>query len=66
MLGASELGLVKTEPLLPKARSGEFDGEPFNEKMKRLTSELSDLFAKSHELEAQIKKNLKAIGFEVK
>ena len=25
MLGASELGLVKTEPLLPKARSGEFD-----------------------------------------
>ena len=44
----------------------EDDGEPFNEKMKRLTSELSDLFAKSHELEAQIKKNLKAIGFEVK
>ena len=43
----------------------EDDGEPFNEKMKRLTSELSDLFAKSHELEAQIKKNLKAIGFEV-
>jgi len=42
------------------------DGEPFDEKMERLTSELSDLFAKSHDLEAQIKKNLKAIGFEVK
>ena len=42
------------------------DGEPFDEKMSRLTGELSELFAKSHELEAQIKKNLKAIGFEVK
>ena len=42
------------------------DGEPFNEKMERLTGELSDLFVKSHELEIAIKKNLKAIGFEVK
>ena len=44
----------------------EDDGEPFEEKMNRLTSELSDLFAKSHDLEAEIKKNLKAIGFELK
>lgn len=44
----------------------EDDGEPFAEKMKRLTSELSDLFAKSRDLESEIKKNLKAIGFEVK
>ena len=43
----------------------EDDGEPFAEKMKRLTSELSDLFEKSHELEEEIRKNLKAIGFEV-
>ena len=42
------------------------DGEPFEDKMKRLTGELSELFAQSHGLEAQIKKNLKAIGFEVK
>ena len=42
------------------------DGEPFEEKMTRLTGELSELFAKSHDLETQIKKNLKAIGFEVK
>lgn len=42
------------------------DGEPFAEKMTRLTTELSGLFAKSHELEAEIRKNLKAIGFEVK
>lgn len=44
----------------------EDDGEPFDEKMKRLTGELSALFEKSHELEIVIKKNLKAIGFEVK
>lgn len=43
----------------------EDDGEPFDEKMERLTSELSELFAKSHALEKEIKKNLKAIGFEV-
>lgn len=42
------------------------DGEPFEDKMKRLTGELSELFAQSHNLEEQIKKNLKAIGFEVK
>src|SRR5574344_151538 len=39
----------------------EEDDEPFDEKMKRLTSELSDLFNQSHELEKQIKKNLGAI-----
>ena len=41
------------------------DGEPFEEKMARLTSELSDLFDKSHELEAEIRKNLGAIGYEL-
>lgn len=41
------------------------DGEPFEAKMTRLTAELSDLFAKSHDLEAAIRKNLSAIGFEV-
>ena len=41
------------------------EGEPFEEKMARLTSELSDLFDKSHELEAEIRKNLGAIGYEV-
>ena len=34
------------------------DSEPFEEKMARLTSELSDMFAKSHELEAEIRKKL--------
>ena len=43
----------------------EDDGEPFEEKMGRLTRELSELFQKSHELEAQIKERLGAIGYEV-
>lgn len=43
----------------------EDDGEPFEEKMGRLTSELSEMFAKSHELEEEIRKKLGAIGYEV-
>ncbi len=43
----------------------EDDGEPFEEKMSRLTSELSELFAKSHEIEAEIKERLGAIGYEL-
>lgn len=38
----------------------------FEDKMKRLTSELSEMFTKSNELQDEIKKNLSAIGFEVK
>ena len=41
----------------------EDDGEPFEEKMGRLTSELSGLFKESHKLEEQIKSNLSKIGF---
>ena len=41
----------------------EDDGEPFDEKMKRLTSELYDLFNKSHELEEEIRRKLEAIGY---
>ena len=43
----------------------EDDGEPFEEKMGRLTSELSDMFAKSHELENEIRRKLGAIGYEI-
>lgn len=43
----------------------EDDGEPFEEKMTRLTSELSDMFEKSHELEDEIRKKLGAIGYEI-
>ena len=43
----------------------EDDGEPFEEKMSRLTSELSEMFAKNHELEKDIRKKLEAIGYEI-
>lgn len=41
------------------------DGEAFEEKMGRLTAELSELFNKSHELEKGIKEKLGAIGYEI-
>ncbi|MFZ3132249.1 MAG: N-6 DNA methylase, partial [Desulfosporosinus sp.] len=43
----------------------EDDGEIFEEKMMRLTSELSEMFIKSHELEDEIKQRLGAIGYEL-
>ena len=43
----------------------EDDGEPFEEKMKRLTKELGGLFEKSHELENEIRRKLGAIGYDV-
>lgn len=41
----------------------EDDGEPFEEKMARLTSEISKCFEESNRLQEQIKKNLEAIGY---
>ena len=41
------------------------DGEPFEEKMGRLTAELSELFARSHELEKEIRQRLGEIGYEI-
>lgn len=43
----------------------EDDGEPFQEKMERLTSELSEMFEKSHQLEEEIRKQLGSIGFKI-
>jgi type I restriction enzyme M protein len=43
----------------------EDDGEPFEEKMTRLTGELSEMFQRSHELEEEIRKRLGAIGYEI-
>jgi type I restriction-modification system DNA methylase subunit len=43
----------------------EEDGEPFEEKMARLTGELSGLFAESHKLEAEIRQKLEAIGYGI-
>lgn len=41
------------------------DTEPFEEKMARLTGELSDLFAQSHALEEEIRQKLGAIGYDI-
>ena len=43
----------------------EDDGEPFEEKMTRLSSELCELFKQSHKLEEEIRKRLGAIGYEI-
>ena len=41
----------------------EDDGEPFEEKMERLTGEIAKCFEESNRLQEQIKKNLEAIGY---
>jgi len=43
----------------------EDDGEPFEEKMTRLTGELSLMFKCSHELEEEIRERLGAIGYDI-
>jgi len=43
----------------------EDDGEPFEEKMVRLTGELAEMFRRSHELEAEIRERLGAIGYDI-
>ncbi|MFR4763838.1 MAG: SAM-dependent methyltransferase [Anaerococcus obesiensis] len=43
----------------------EDDGEPFEEKMERLTKTLSEQFARSRELEDEIRKQLGGIGYEL-
>nr|WP_306174708.1 type I restriction-modification system subunit M [Alteromonas stellipolaris] len=46
------------------AAEQEDDGEPFAEKMARLTSQLKEQFEESNRLEQQIKENLKGLGYE--
>lgn len=60
-----EHGFVLTPGRYVGIEEQEDDGEPFEEKMSRLTSELSDLFDKSHELENEIREKLKGIGYEI-
>ena len=43
----------------------EDDGEPFAEKMARLTSTLKEQFAEGNKLEEKIKKNLAGFGYEL-
>ncbi len=44
----------------------EDDGEPFEEKMARLTNELSGMFEESHRLEQEIKDRLGGIGYAIR
>lgn len=46
------------------AEEQEDDGEPFADKMVRLTGLLKEQFAESERLEAEIKKNLGGLGYE--
>ncbi|GAM14264.1 type I restriction-modification system subunit M [Mesobacillus selenatarsenatis] len=43
----------------------EEDGEPFEEKMQRLTTELAEQLAKSKKLESEIRQALGGIGYEI-
>ncbi len=43
----------------------EGDGELFAEKMARLTAQFKTQFAESSRLEAEIKKNLAGLGYEL-
>ncbi|HBY7535622.1 TPA: SAM-dependent DNA methyltransferase [Klebsiella pneumoniae] len=47
------------------AADEEDDGIPFAEKMATLTDKLSEQFAESAKLEAEIKKNLAGLGYEI-
>lgn len=54
----------KLENKLWSAADVEDDGEPFEEKMARLTATLQEQFAESARLEAIIKKNLAKLGYD--
>ena len=45
------------------AEEVEDDGEPFDAKMKRLVAELESQFAESARLEAEIRANLRGMGY---
>lgn len=47
------------------AEAQEDDGEPFAEKMQRLTAQLKIQFEESAKLEEQIRKNLAGLGYDI-
>ena len=60
----AEHGYVLTPGRYVGAADAENDGEPFDEKMKRLTAELRQQFAESARLEEKVEANLRALGFQ--
>lgn len=57
-------GFVLTPGRYVGAEAVEDDGEPFDEKMKRLTADLRDQMAESRKLDAVIEANMKEFGFD--
>jgi type I restriction enzyme M protein len=57
-------GYVLTPGRYVGAEDVEDDGEPFDQKMKRLTAKLEEQFKESARLEVVIRRNLKELGFE--
>jgi type I restriction enzyme M protein len=60
-----EHGYVLTPGWYVGAAEVEDDGEPFEDKMARLTAALREQFAESDRLEAAIKDNLGRLGYTV-
>ncbi len=56
-------GHVLTPGRYVGAEEVEDDGEPFEEKMKRLTTQLKEQFTESARLEAEIRNNLSKLGY---
>lgn len=63
--GIAKQGYILTPGRYVGIEEQEDDGEPFEEKMTRLTGELSEMFKRSHELEDEIRKRLGAIGYDI-
>ena len=59
----AEHGHVLTPGRYVGAEEVEDDGEPFEEKMARLTGELGEQFAESAKLESAIRSNLEGLGY---
>ena len=60
----AEHGYVLTPGRYVGAEEADEDGEPFDEKMKRLTQQLNEQFAESAKLEAAIRSNLEGLGYD--
>ncbi len=59
----AEHGYVLTPGRYVGSAQAEDDGEPFADKMKRLSSELHALFAEADQVEADIRTNLAGLGY---
>ena len=56
-------GHVLTPGRYVGAEAAEYDGEPFEEKMLRLTAQLAAQMAESARLDDHIRKNLEGLGY---